>query len=159
QARFRDDAHLWVKRGDVHAERPEDVVLWPADDLSRALAEFASRGVAEVAVQRHVPGPVVKFYGVNRGHFFRWFDPASGPAGARPPADEAALQRLAFEAAEVLGLEIFGGDIALPSAAAPVLIDINDWPSFAPFRRDAAAAIAGYVYERVSAWDRGRQAG
>jgi hypothetical protein len=30
-----------------------------------------------------------------------------------------------------------------------VLIDINDWPSFAPFREDAARAIAGYVSDRL----------
>jgi len=30
-----------------------------------------------------------------------------------------------------------------------VLIDLNDWPSFAPFRDDAARAIAGYIDERA----------
>lgn len=158
-ALFHDDAQVWVKRGDVHAERPDDVICVPPHDLPRALAEFAARGVAEVAVQRHVPGRVVKFYGVARGRFFRWYDQADGLSGARPLADEAALRRLAFAAAAVLGLDVFGGDIALPSAASPVLLDLNDWPSFAAFRCEAAAAIAGYVDERIRAWDEDRRAG
>jgi glutathione synthase/RimK-type ligase-like ATP-grasp enzyme len=59
--------------------------------------------------------------------------------------DEARLQELAFCAAETVGLEVFGGDVAIPSPDRPVLIDINDWPSFAPFRTEAAGAIADYV--------------
>jgi hypothetical protein len=30
-----------------------------------------------------------------------------------------------------------------------VLVDVNDWPSFAPFRAEAAAAIAAYAEERA----------
>jgi len=30
------------------------------------------------------------------------------------------------------------------------MIDINDWPSFAPFRDDAAQAIAAYITHRVA---------
>jgi hypothetical protein len=158
-ALLREDAQLWVKRGDVHAERPEDVIAVRPDDLPRALAEFAARGVAEVAVQRHVHGPVVKFYGVARGRFFRWYDQEAGPSGPRPLADERSLRRLAFAAAAVLGLDIFGGDIALPHPSAPVLLDVNDWPSFAAFRDEAAAAIAGYVHERMITWDDKQKAG
>ncbi|MDQ6926858.1 MAG: hypothetical protein M3154_11580, partial [Candidatus Eremiobacteraeota bacterium] len=45
---------------------------------------------------------------------------------------------------------VFGGDVALPAPDAPVLIDLNDWPSFAPFRADAAAAIAAYALRRAA---------
>ena len=59
---------LWLKRGGVHAERPEDVVaLEGVADLPRGLAEFAARGIGLAAVQVHVPGPVVKFYAVADG--------------------------------------------------------------------------------------------
>jgi hypothetical protein len=32
----------------------------------------------------------------------------------------------------------------------PVLIDVNDWPSFKRCREEAAEAIAGYVGERLA---------
>jgi hypothetical protein len=54
---------------------------------------------------------------------------------------------VAFAAARRLGLDVFGGDVALPDPDHPVLIDLNDWPSFAPFRDEAARHIAGYVHD------------
>lgn len=140
---------VWVKRGDVHAERSEDVVATTADDLPRVLSSFAARGIPWVALQEHVAGPVVKFYGVTDGRFFRWYGADAGYGGTSPVIDERRLQAVAFEAAALLGLEVFGGDVAFPAPDRPVLIDINDWPSFAPFRSEAARAIADYVHERV----------
>jgi hypothetical protein len=49
-----------------------------------------------------------------------------------------------------VGLEVFGGDVAFPEPDAPVLIDLNDWPSFAPVRDAAAAAIAAYIDQKAS---------
>ena len=138
-------SQVWLKRGDVHAERQEDVVpVWVAG-LRNAMQTFAERGISWVAVQAHVPGPVIKFYGVAGRKFFRWYDSAAGIRGPKPKVDEGRLQELAFCAAETLGLEVFGGDVAIPSPDNPVLIDINDWPSFAPFRDEAAGAIADYI--------------
>ena len=94
-----------------------------------------------------MPGPVIKFYGVAGGHFFRWYDAAVGVGGPRPEVDEARLRALAFAAADRLGLHVFGGDAVLPSPNRPVLIDLNDWPSFAPFRAEAAQAIARLVHD------------
>lgn len=150
---------VWIKRGDVHAERADDVVAVPAAGVAEAAAEFRARGIGRVALQADVAGPVLKFYGVADGSFFRWYDSAAGLDGARPAVDEERLRALAFGAARALGLEVFGGDVALPAPDAPVLIDLNDWPSFAPFREDAAAAIAGFALGRAGhrghAWMRG----
>ena len=136
---------VWVKRGDVHAERDEDVVRVDASDVADALAAFAARGIRRAGLQTHVRGPVLKFYGVADARFFRWYDSATGPNGPRPEVDETRLRALAFSAAAALGLDVFGGDVALPASDDPVLIDLNDWPSFAPFRDDAARAIAAYA--------------
>jgi hypothetical protein len=141
---------IWLKRGDVHAERPEDVVAVTRQQLEPAMAAFAERGVPWVALQQHVPGTIVKFYGVADGRFFRWYASDAGAAGPRPAIDEDRLKALAFDAAALLGLEVFGGDVALPRPNRPILIDINDWPSFAPFREEAAQAIAAYVMDRVA---------
>ena len=137
---------LWVKRGDVHAEAPEDVVLTQSYQVVTALSRFAARGISRVAVQEHVRGPVLKFYGVVDGSFFRFYDAKWGAAGPAPVVDEARLRTVAFGAAERLGLQVFGGDVVLRAPDEPVLIDLNDWPSFAPFRAEAAAAIAAFVH-------------
>ena len=144
-----DGRKLWVKRGDVHAERREDVVTASVDELGHVMQAFAQRGVAWVALQEHVPGPVVKFYAVNDGCFFRWYGADAGFGNGRPDIDEERLKDLAFAAAALLGLEVFGGDVAFPEPDRPVLIDINDWPSFAPFRAEAARAIAAYIHDRT----------
>jgi hypothetical protein len=145
-----DHQKLWIKRGDVHAERPEDVVATTLDGLADALRAFTARGIPWVALQEHVPGPMVKFYGVTDGRFFNWYGADAGFAGERPPVDENRLKALAFEAAAILGLEVFGGDVAFPEPDRPILIDINDWPSFAPFRDAAARAIAAYITHRFA---------
>ncbi len=142
-------ARVWIKRGDVHAERPEDVVAAGQHDVAGALTAFAARAISWAAVQEHVEGPVVKFYGVADGRFFRYYGAEAGAAAPPPKLDERKLRELAFAAAGLLGLEVFGGDVALPAPDRPVLVDINDWPSFAPFRDEAAGAIAGYIDERA----------
>jgi hypothetical protein len=143
----RDDALVWVKRGDVHAERQEDVVAVRREGLEAALGAFAARGIARVALQEHVPGPVLKFYGVADGRFFRYYGADGGPTAPPPAVDEDRLRAVAFGAARRLGLDVFGGDVAVPEPERPVLIDLNDWPSFAPFREEAARHIADYVHE------------
>jgi len=145
-----DHQKVWIKRGDVHAERPEDVLATSLEDAAVALQAFTGRGIPWVALQEHVPGPVVKFYGVTDGRFFNWYGSDAGFGGERPAVDENRLKALAFEAAAILGLEVFGGDVAFPEPDRPVLIDINDWPSFAPFRDDAARAIAAYITHRFA---------
>ena len=139
-----DGRRVWLKRGDVHAERAEDVVSLWREEIPDALRVFAARGIERVAMQEHVAGPIVKFYGVADGRFFRYYG-ADGVDGER-------LKALAFAAAERLGLGVFGGDVAFPEPDRPVLIDLNDWPSFAPFRAEAARHIAGYAdafYSRI----------
>jgi catechol 2,3-dioxygenase-like lactoylglutathione lyase family enzyme len=145
-----DHQKVWIKRGDVHAERAEDVVATSLEEVAAAVGAFTARGIPWVALQEHVAGPVVKFYGVTDGRFFNWYGSDAGYAGERPPVDENRLKALAFEAAAILGLEVFGGDVAFPEPDRPVLIDINDWPSFAPFRDDAARAIAAYITHRFA---------
>jgi len=149
QAFAPDHEAFWVKRGDVHAERREDVVATTAEGLQAMLAAFAARGIPWVALQEHVPGPVVKFYGVTDGRFFQWYGADAGFGHARPAVDEDRLKALALDAARLLGLEVFGGDVAVAAPERPVLIDINDWPSFAPFREEAARAIAAYIDARI----------
>ena len=146
------DGGFWLKRGDVHASVATDV-QWIESEagLDGARAEFASRGVQVAAVQAHRAGDEIKFYGV--GDFFYWF--YTGEAG-RYAFDHAALSRLARRAADAAGLAIFGGDVIVSAEGELTIIDLNDWPSFAPCREAASPAIASYLVRRVDAlWNTG----
>jgi len=139
---------IWLKRGDVHASVTADV-QWvdSRERLDAGLAEFSRRGIEMAAVQAHRAGDEIKFYGVADG-FFHWF--YSGEA-QKYPFSFAQLETLARQAATAAGLDIFGGDVIVSSAGELTLIDLNDWPSFAPCRERASYAIADFITKRVHA--------
>jgi hypothetical protein len=140
---------IWIKRGDVHAERNEDVVMTQPGDVAAAVEAFRSRGIGRISLQEHVRGPVVKFYAIADGRFFRYYEAGAGPSGTHPDVDEGRLRQVAFAAAAAVGLSVFGGDAVVVTPDEPVLIDLNDWPSFAPFRDAAADHIAEYAVARA----------
>ncbi len=150
------DGGVWLKRGDVHASVTADVQrIDSLAALDAGRVEFASRGIGVAAVQAHRPGDEIKFYGVGHAPsvFFHWF--YSGPS-RQYAFDRSALPRLAARAAAAAGLEIFGGDVIVSPGGELTLIDLNDWPSFAPCRERAADAIAHYLTRRVhAAWNPG----
>jgi hypothetical protein len=138
-----------LKRGDVHASVPADVQrLNSTSELADAIQEFHQRGIVTAAVQTHCAGDEIKFYGIGDGEFFHWFY-SREPTGYS--FDNAALVSLAASAARAVGLDIFGGDIIVASNGDLTVIDLNDWPSFAPCRDAAADAIASFIRRRVHA--------
>jgi hypothetical protein len=138
---------IWLKRGDMHASISADVQrVRSAAEYRAGLAGLFARGIGRAAVQEHRDGTEIKFYGVAGGLFFHWFV-TSGSADAA--IDAAALRDLAERAAAAAGLEVYGGDIILEPSGQLTLIDLNDWPSFAPCRAAAAAAIADYLTRRA----------
>ena len=143
------DIGVWLKRGDIHASVTADV-QWidSAERLKAGLAEFARRGIELAALQAHRAGDEIKFYGVVRGAFFHWFYSANA---RKYPFDSARLQKLANQAAAAAGLDIFGGDVIVSPEGELTLIDLNDWPSFAPCRERASYAIADFISKRVHA--------
>jgi hypothetical protein len=144
----------WVKRYDFHATQPDDVIYAVSETGWReALRRFAERGIPFVVAQEHVPGDLVKFYGVrNRAaaadaNWFQWFyHRDKGMLGH--PFDPARLSKAGFDAAGALGLEIFGGDAVIKANGEPMIIDLNAWPSYALYRDRAAQAIADCLTER-----------
>ena len=140
--------------------------------LRAGLREFASRGITHAALQAHRSGDEIKFYGIAAGAFFHWFYPEGRSAAdrrrgdhagdarrngnGRLPLDVGALRQLGEDAAAAAGLDVFGGDVIVGPSGELTLIDLNDWPSFAPCRDRAADAIAGYLMRRVdAAWNPG----
>jgi len=137
----------WLKRLDVHATQPGDVlrvVRW--QDLNSNLFRFRSRGMKQVVFQRHCEGDEVKFYAVNGRRLFWPYYPKDC---AGHPFDEKTLRLAADRAAQALGLTIYGGDAIISPEGEITLIDINDWPSFAPCRGAAAGAIAKYLKDTL----------
>jgi hypothetical protein len=144
----------WVKRYDFHATQTDDV-LYAASEVGwrDALSRFAERGIPFVIAQEHVPGDLVKFYGVRNSarssdaNWFQWFyHRDKGMMGHS--FDEARLSKAGHDAAASLGLEVFGGDAVIKADGEPMIIDLNAWPSYALYRDRAAEAIADCLTER-----------
>jgi glutathione synthase/RimK-type ligase-like ATP-grasp enzyme len=138
---FREQREYWLKRGDLHALGPGDVVrIGSPEELPGALAHFRGQGVEHVLVQKHVEGPCVKFYGVGVEPecFFRAYLSASGEDIT---VRAGKLSETARAAAGSVGLEIYGGDAIYAADGTWVLIDLNDWPTFSLCRETAARAI------------------
>jgi len=142
----RGEMGVWVKRGDVHATQPEDVArLRGRAAVAVALARLAERGVTRAVIEAHVPGRTVKFYGVRGTRFFR----AYAEDGSELAPVPRAWRALAERAAAALGLAVYGGDLVVADADAPLLVDVNDWPSFSRCVSEAAVAIAEHLFSRL----------
>lgn len=141
---------FWVKRGDVHATQSGDVVKVHGDqEYGDVLADFRRRGISCAAVEPHIEGDVVKFYGVVGSPFFSFYceqKPECSPEGFRAARPE--IQTLVRQ----VGLEIYGGDAIMTPDGRIVVVDVNDWPSFARFRVQAASVIARHIHLRATEW-------
>jgi hypothetical protein len=133
----------WLKRADVHATCTADVVrLDRWEELEPALESFGRRGLRRAVLQEHRAGDEVKFYGVAGGRLFWPYYPREHKGY---PFDERALHRMAERAAREIDIGVYGGDAIISPNGSLSLIDLNDWPSFAPCRGAAAFAIASHV--------------
>jgi hypothetical protein len=140
----------WVKRADVHCTEPGDVVFAEGiQGIGAALLGLSRRGIARAALQEHVPGDLIKFYGVGEDWFVWFYHRDQKLSRHRFP--EAELARVARLGAAALGLEVWGGDAIATPDGRIVLIDLNAWPSFALFREEAAAHIAAHLASRFRA--------
>jgi hypothetical protein len=149
---FRGD--YWLKRGDIHAAHPDDVVR-VTDEISfnEAIASFQQRGVDSLIAQRHYTGDVVKFYGVVGRRFFVARD-GTGAILAGEIAERIADDCDRF--ATTLGLDIYGGDVVLNASrlsepkGAYHVIDLNAWPSFSGVYDSALAPMVDVITQRFA---------
>jgi hypothetical protein len=154
--------HCWIKRGDFHAIHREDVVYVRNREEARSIFEaYAIRGIDSAVINEHLNGDLVKFYGVLGTGFFHWFYPTStqhskfgleqinkAPQGF--PFDPEYLRTLCNRTAGILNIQIYGGDCIVSPEGIVRMIDFNDWPSFAPCRKEAARHIARRIYSQIS---------
>jgi glutathione synthase/RimK-type ligase-like ATP-grasp enzyme len=139
---------LWIKRGDVHAVHKEDVTIINTEDEGlNLLQEFHQRDIREAILQEHLDGDTVKFYALRGNDLFHWYY-LNGVY--HTPFDEKKLHALATESAEALGLYVYGGDAIIGRDKSITIIDINDWPSFAPIRENASRQIAKLIYSKAN---------
>lgn len=153
---------IWVKRGDFHAIHKEDVTFVKnADEGVEILREYALRDIKTAVICPHIAGDLIKFYGVVGSDFFHWFYPTVAQhskfgheeINGMPnniPFKLDILKQEATKAAQVLRIDIYGGDAIIGADGSIYFIDVNDWPSFAPCRNEAAVAIANHIHDKAS---------
>lgn len=140
---------VWIKRGDVHAVHKEDVTLAnTVDEELNLLKEFHQREINEAILQEHLDGDTVKFYAARETDLFHWYY-LNGVYHTK--FDEKKLRELASASAEALNLFVYGGDAIVAKDGTITMIDINDWPSFAPVREKASKIIAQLLFRKAQA--------
>lgn len=138
---------FWWKRDDHVSQSSNDVVLVHNEEQWK---EVQSYGAQAYVMEAHLPGDLIKFYGVRETGFFYWNYPTFSKFGkesenglsAGYPFDAARLQTDCQQLAALVGLSIYGGDAIVTADGKTYIIDFNDWPSFSSCRLQAAAAIA-----------------
>lgn len=153
---------LWVKRGEGHSRTEDDVCRAETEgELLCALRRMASRGLSLARVEEHVAGDLLKCYGVAGTPFFRFTYPTEEKGAFSKfglerfngiphhyPFDAVRLASSLHAAAAAMGVPVYGCDLVVTKDRQPVVIDFNDWPSFAPFP-DAAEHIATLVEKKT----------
>lgn len=154
----------WIKRGDFHAMHKEDVSYCRhPEEAQDMLHEYFYRGIKRAVINRHLVGDLIKFYGIQGQPFFFWFYPfdeghskygyeAVNGKSQGIPFDENYLRDICQKASEVTEVKIYGGDCIVDPDGSIRIIDFNDWPSFAPCRKEAAPYIAKCVLSAIREW-------
>lgn len=154
----------WIKRGDYHSMHKEDVTYCRhPEEAQEVVHEFFYRGIKRAVINRHLQGDLIKFYGVVGQPFFFWFYPFDdhhskygyeeiNGASRHLDFDEKALQEMCNHTAEVFDIKIYGGDCIVDPDGTVRIIDFNDWPSFAPCRKEAAPYIAKCIFQAIKEW-------
>lgn len=156
-----DYSQVWIKRGDFHAMHKEDVSYCRhPEEAQEVLHEYFYRDIKRAVINRHLVGDLIKFYGVAGQKFFFWFYPfdeghskygheAINGKSQGIPFDENHLKEICAKASEVLDVKVYGGDCIVDPDGSIRIIDFNDWPSFAPCRKEASPYIAKCILAAV----------
>ncbi len=144
---FASAGAFWIKRGDVHSTQEGDVIkVATLDQCRQVLAAFRRRQIRFAAIQQHMPGDVIKFYGVVGTGFFRYYHERDHNIC---PDTFSSAHRSIEGLAQCLSLDVYGGDAVVGPDGQISIIDVNDWPSYACFREEAAEAIADRIVDRA----------
>lgn len=144
----------WVKKGEAPVHHLEDIARCRhEEEAQEILHEFFFRRISKAVVSQAVEGEKIRCYGIASSGVFHAFMPlraADGDAsGVLPPQLLEEVRGICMKAAGVLKVDVFGCDVVLDGGGSCHLVNFDDWPSFAPIRREAARAIAKAVIARV----------
>ena len=147
----------WIKHSEGWSRHKDDVCFANTpQDAVKAFRAMQERGIGSCIHCGHIPGDIIKFYGVGRRYFhYSYPDPEKSKFGLERingktehhPFDNERLKELVFSAAEAIGLDIYGGDCIVNRKGEIFIIDFNDFPSFSAVRNEAAKEIAAYILD------------
>ncbi|MDE7351327.1 MAG: hypothetical protein K2N25_09680 [Muribaculaceae bacterium] len=155
QLRKAEFGPCWVKKGDAPVHHLEDIARCRhVEEAQEILHEFFFRRISKAVVSRDVEGEKIRCYGIASSGIFHAFLPfrnSAGEEGAGQLSDDllAEVRDICMKAADVLRVDVFGCDVVLDPEGRCLLVNFDDWPSFAPIRKQAAKAIAKAVLARV----------
>lgn len=145
----------WVKKGDAPLHHLEDIARCRHDEEAQEiLHEFFFRHISKAVVSKDIEGVKIRCYGVVSADWFHSFVPFRNGGGDNDgdPTDSVLhlkVRDICMKAAEVLDVDIFGCDIVLDRHGDCHLVNFDDWPSFAPIRKEASRAIAKGVLSKA----------
>lgn len=145
----------WVKKGDAPVHHLEDIARCRhAEEAQELLHEFFFRHISKAVISKDVEGEKIRCYGVASSGWFHSFLPfRSGNVeeerDALPQTMWQSVKDICMKAAQVLNVDVFGCDIVVDMEGKCQLVSFDDWPSFAPIRKEASRAIAKAVLARA----------
>lgn len=141
----------WVKKGNAPLHHLEDIARCRhPEEAQELLHEFFFRHISKAVVSRDVEGEKIRCYGVASSGWFHSFIPFRSEEGSVFPDEiKDRVKEICMKAAEVLNVDVFGCDIVVDRGGDCQLVSFDDWPSFAPIRKEAARAIAKAVMANV----------
>lgn len=144
---------LWQKNRMGWTCRKDDVRLIHSSEGVVASSDFM--------YVEHIEGNLIKFYGVRSADFFFWKYADGQQVKFGSPVDNAPDSKFSFsedmlksvcrQAADIIGIEAYGGDCIISENGEIRIIDFNDWPSFRMCRDGAAEKIAAVILSRLDA--------
>ncbi len=145
----------WVKKGNAPVHHLEDNARCRhAEEAQEILHEFFFRHISKAVISKDIDGEKIRCYGVASSGWFHSFTPFSSRDLEDKGNDSEnilheRIKNLCMKAARVLNVDVFGCDIVIDKSNECHLVNFDDWPSFAPIRKEAARAIAKSVFSRV----------
>lgn len=145
----------WVKKGDAPLHHLEDICRCRhPEEAQEILHEFFFRHISEAVVCKDIEGEKIRFYGIASSRWFHCFMPFRAENKGVFDSDSSdslfiKVKEICMKAADRLRVDIFGGDMVVSPEGKCYIVNFDDWPSFAPIRKEAAKAIAKSVMTRV----------
>lgn len=128
-----------IKNPEAHGQDKHIVKALNEDEFIAGIEHFKDMGLTSVLIQKFIGGRWIKFYGVRDKIYL--YD--------SPETSAEKLKKIAINAAKVVNLDVYGGDIIQGLDNNFYLIDLNDWPTFNPVKEEAASEIAKIIKSKI----------